>query len=71
MPQVEIERKVMKVPTVDDPEREVYQITYTQGLLPPRFIFIPVKEYSKELEAQKIKEDIAARDSQTKEQLEI
>jgi len=70
-PQVTVKRTEMLVPTIDDPERKVYMIEYRSGELPPKFLYIPVKEWTKELEAKMIKEDIEKRLKAPEEIIEI
>lgn len=71
MADVKVTRTKVKVPTVDDPEREVYQIMYRSGELPPRFVFIPVKDYTEELEKEKIKADLEKRQASKEETLTL
>lgn len=71
MPAVTVKRTKLLVPTIDDPERKVYMIEYRSGELPPKFLYIPVKEWSKELEAKLIKEDIEKRLKAPEETIEI
>lgn len=71
MPAVTVKRTELLVPTIDDPERKVYMIEYRSGELPPKFLYIPVKEWSKELEAKLIKEDIEKRLKAPEETIEI
>lgn len=59
--EVRVKRTLLLVPTIDDPERKVYQIEYRAGELPPRFLYIPEKEWTKEKEAKLIKADIEKR----------
>ena len=70
-PQVTVKRTEMLVPTIDDPERKVYMVEYRSGELPPKFLYIPVKEWTKELEAKMIKEDIEKRLKAPEEIIEI
>ncbi|MBA7579741.1 hypothetical protein ES708_21617 [subsurface metagenome] len=70
-PQVTVKRMEMLVPTIDDPERKVYMIEYRSGELPPKFLYIPVKDWTKELEAKMIKEDIEKRLEAPEEIIEI
>ena len=71
MPAVTVKRTELLVPTIDDPERKVWMIEYRSGELPPKFLYIPVKEWSKELEAKLIKEDIEKRLKAPEETIEI
>ena len=70
-PQVTVKRTEMLVPTIDDPERKVYMIEYRSGELPPKFLYIPVKDWTKELEAKMIKADIEKRLKAPEEIIEI
>ncbi|MBA7602866.1 hypothetical protein ES703_09962 [subsurface metagenome] len=70
-PQVTVKRTEMLVPTIDDPERKVYMIEYRSGELPPKFLYLPVKEWTKEKEAKLIKEDLEKRLKATEEIIEI
>lgn len=58
---VEITRTLLPSPTIEDPERRVYRIQYRAGELPPAFVFILEKEWTKEKEAQLIRADIELR----------
>jgi len=70
-PQVTVKRTEMLVPTIDDPERKLYMIEYRSGELPPKFLYIPVKEWTKEKEAAMIREDIEKRMKAPEETIEI
>ena len=70
-PQVSVKRTEMLVPTIDEPERKVYMIEYRSGELPPKFLYIPVKDWTKEKEAAAIKEDIGKRLEAPEEIIEI
>ncbi|MBA7677682.1 hypothetical protein ES703_85942 [subsurface metagenome] len=70
-PQVTVKRTEMLVPTIDDPERKVYMIEYRSGELPPKFLYIPVKEWTKEKEAELIKADIEKRLKAPEEIIEV
>ena len=59
--QVSIKRTLLPTPTVDDPERKVFQIEYQAGELPPHFLYILEKEWTKEKEIEAIKADIKKR----------
>ena len=62
MPQeVRVKRTLLPTPTIDDPERKVYQIEYQVGELPPHFLYIPEREWTKEKEAEAIKASIKER----------
>jgi hypothetical protein len=54
-------RTLLPAATPDDIERKVWQIQYQVGELPPRFIFLPEKGYTKEKEAKAIQEDLRKR----------
>jgi hypothetical protein len=72
MPQeVKVTRTLLSTPTIDDPSRHVYQIQYTVGELPPHFVYIPEKEWTKEKEAKLIKADIEKRLKPTGETIGI
>ncbi|MBA7559831.1 hypothetical protein ES708_01447 [subsurface metagenome] len=60
-PAVTVKRTEMLVPTIDDPERKVYMVEYRSGELPPKFLYIPVKDWTKEKEKELIKADIEKR----------
>jgi len=59
--EVRVRRTELLMPSIEDPERKVYQIEYRIGELPPRFLYIPLKEWSKEREAKEIKADMEKR----------
>jgi len=61
MPEVKVSRTLLPTPTIDEPDRKVYQIEYVVGELPPHFVYIPEKEWTKEKEAKLIKADIDKR----------
>ena len=62
MPQeVKVKRTLIDTPTVDDPNRQIYMIEYQVGELPPAFVYISKKEYTKEKEVIMIKADIKKR----------
>ena len=58
---VTVKRTLLPAPDLSDPARRIYQIQYQAGELPPHFIYIPEKEYTKDKEAAAIKSDIAKR----------
>jgi len=70
-PQVTVKRTELQVPTIDDPERKVYMIEYRSGELPPKFLYIPVTEWTKEKEAALIKADIEKRIKAPEEIIEV
>lgn len=59
--EIRVRRTLLPSPTIDDPERKVFHIEYRAGELPPRFIYIQEKEWTKEKEAEAIKADIERR----------
>lgn len=62
MPQeIRVKRNLVPTPTVDDPNRKVFQIEYQVGELPPSFVYIQEKGYTKEKEAAAIKADLDKR----------
>lgn len=69
--EIKVSRILLPTPTVDDPERKAYQIQYSAGELPPHFIYIPEKEWTKEKEAKLIKADIEKRMKVTGESITI
>ena len=68
---VTVKRTLMQVPTIDNPERKIYMIEYRSGELPPRFLYIPEKDWTKEEEAKLIKADIEKRLKAPEEIIEI
>lgn len=70
-PQVTVKRTELLVPTIDDPERKVYMIEYRSGELPPRFLYIPVAEWTKEKERELLKADIEKRLKAPEEIIEL
>ena len=71
MPEVRVKRTELMVPTPDDPERKIFQVEYRSGELPPRFLFIPAKDWTKEKETEMIKADIQARLTAPEETIEV
>uniref|UniRef100_A0A6H1ZT91 Uncharacterized protein n=1 Tax=viral metagenome TaxID=1070528 RepID=A0A6H1ZT91_9ZZZZ len=69
--QVRIKRTTLATPAIDDPERRTIQVEYVAGELPPHFVFIPEKEWTKEREAELIKADMKKRLTTTEETLTI
>ncbi len=62
MPQeVTVKRTLLNTPTMVDSNRRTYMIEYRAGELPPHFIYIEEKDYTKEKEAALIKADIKKR----------
>jgi len=58
---ITISRELLDTPTIDDLKRKVYQIQYQAGGLPPHFIYITEKEWTREKELKAIKADIDKR----------
>jgi len=72
MPQeVRVKRTSLPAPTLDNPDRKIYQIEYRAGELPPHFIYIQEKEWTKEKEAAAIKVDIKKRLETTEEVISL
>jgi hypothetical protein len=69
--QVKVSRTLLSTPTIDQPDRKVYQIEYTVGELPPHFVYIAQSEWTKEAEAKAIKADIEKRLKTTGETISI
>lgn len=68
MPQeVRVKRITLPAPTIDDPERKTIQVEYRAGELPPHFVYITEKEWTKEKEAALIKADMKKRLETTEE----
>lgn len=59
--EVNVTRHLLPQPTIDKPDRKVYQIEYQVGELPPSFVYIDEEEWTKEKEAKLIKDHIAKR----------
>ena len=59
--QVRVTRTYLPAPDLADPERIIVQVQYQVGELPPHFLYIPKKEWTKEREAADIKKDIEKR----------
>ena len=68
---VTVKRTLLPAPDLADDKRQIYQIQYQAGELPPHFIYIPEKDWTKEKEAAAIKADIGKRMSATGETLLI
>jgi len=68
---VTIKRTEMMIPTIDEPERKVYMIEYRSGELPPRFLYLPVKDWTAEKEAKLIREDLDKRLKAPEEIIEV
>jgi len=72
MPQtVIVKRTLLAAPDLADPGRKIYQIMYQAGELPPHFIYLSEKDYTKEREAAMIKADMAKSMSATPEMLTL
>ncbi len=66
-----VKRTLLPAPDLADPGRKIYQVMYQAGELPPHFIYIPEKEFTKEKEATMIKADMAKAMSATPETLTL
>jgi hypothetical protein len=66
-----VRRELLSTPTVDDPQRKVYSVMYQVGELPPGFVFIPEKGYTKEKEAAAIKKHFEERQKPSAETVTI
>lgn len=71
MAEVRVKRTELRAATIDNPDRMVVQVEYRVGELPPRFLYIPKDEYTEELEAERIKADMAKAAKTTETTLEI
>lgn len=69
--EVKVKRTLLPTPTVDNPDRKVYQIEYRVGELPPHFVYIQEEDWSKEKEAELIKADMGKRLKATEESISI
>jgi hypothetical protein len=58
---VTIKRTLLPAATVDDLDRKMYQIEYRVGELPPHFVFIEEKKWTKEAEVKAVQADIKKR----------
>jgi len=56
--QVRVTRTELPAPDIADPNKIIIQVQYQVGSLPPRFLFINKKDWTKEKEAGAIKADI-------------
>jgi hypothetical protein len=68
---VSVKRTELAAPDLTDPNRKIVQIEYQVGELPPRFLYIDKKEWTKEKEAAEIKKDLAKRMAPPGETVEI
>jgi hypothetical protein len=59
MPQeIEVTRTLLPSPTVEKPDRQVYQIQYRAGTLPPHFVYCDKDQWSEKKEKELIQADI-------------
>lgn len=56
---VSVTRTELPAPDLADPKRTITQIEYRVGELPPRFLYIPTKEWTDAKEIAMIKADLA------------
>ena len=56
--EVEVTRILLPSPTVDNPNRQVYQIEYRAGTLPPHFVYIDKDQWTEKKEKELIQADI-------------
>ena len=56
--QVQVTRSLLPSPTIDDPNRMVYQIQYQIGTLPPHFVYCEKTKWNEKEEKRLIQEDI-------------
>ena len=56
--QVQVTRTLLPSPTIDAPDRMVYQIQYQAGTLPPHFVYCEKSKYTEKEEKRLIQEDI-------------
>ena len=68
---VRVNRTDLPAPDLADPGRIIVQVQYQVGELPPHFIYIPKKEWTKEREAADIKKDFEKRMSTPGEMISI
>jgi len=66
-----LRRTRVRAPSIDDPERAVLQVMYQVGQLPPHFVYVPEKEWTKEKEVELIKADMKKRIETKHETIEI
>ena len=69
--QVTIKRTELPAPTLDKPERKIYQVEYRTGELPPRFLYMDVEGWTSEVEIAAIRADLAKRTEVKEETAEI
>ncbi len=68
---VAVTRTELNAPDLTDPNRKIVQIQYQVGELPPRFLYLDKKLWTKEKEAELIKADLAKRMSPPGETITI
>jgi hypothetical protein len=68
---VTVKRTLLPAPDLADPNRKIYQVQYQAGELPPHFIYMPEKEWTKDKEALAIKADIDKRMGSTGEAISL
>jgi len=56
--QARVRRTELPTPSLDDPNKVLVQIEYQVGMLPPRFLYIDKKVWTKEKELEMIKADM-------------
>jgi hypothetical protein len=56
--QVQVTRTLLPAPTIDAPDRMVYQIQYQVGTLPPHFVYCEKTKWNEKEEKRLIQEDI-------------
>jgi len=72
MPQeVTVRRTELSTPDLEDPTKITLQIQYQVGELPPGFVYLNKKDWTKEKEAKLIKEDMTKRLGPTGEKITI
>jgi len=59
--QVEVTRTLLPSPTIDKPDRQVYQIEYRVGTLPPHFVYIEKDLWTEKKEKEAIQADLDKR----------
>lgn len=69
--QVTVKRTLLPAPDIADANRKIYQIQYQAGELPPHFIYISEKEWTKDKEAAAIKADLDKRMGATGETISV
>ncbi len=58
---VTVRRTDLPTPSLDDPTKVTVQVEYRVGELPPRFLYLDKKLWTKEKEAELIKADLKRR----------